>query len=466
VIAGVRDTIRRHAMLAGGEAVLVAVSGGPDSVALLWALEALAGELRLRLSVVHLDHGLRPDSADDAAFVTALARSRGLPVAVEGITIAPGGSLEARAREARYAALVRHATRLGADRVALGHTADDQAETVLMRLLEGAGPRGLAGIPPLRGIFIRPLIETRRSEILGALTAAGLAWREDPSNRDLKFLRNRIRHELLPFLAATYNPAIVTALNRAAALTRGLLGELAASAARELAAGAVGGQDEVVLARSRLAALPGEVAVEVLRLTAERLGGAAPLRSWAHRGLRRVLGDPPPRRPLRVGPLTVEVSGDYVRVARGPRPRLVPRPLAVPGLTPLPELGRGLAARVFERPPDYAAPREPDRVAFDADRLGQPLGVRGRRAGDRFVPFGAPGPRRLKSFLIDLGIPRWERPSLPLVLAGGEIVWVVGVRRAAVAPVTAATRRVLEIAAIPLAEGGTRGVTSGSGDPP
>ena len=131
-------------MLAGGEAVLVAVSGGPDSVALLWALEALAGELRLRLSVVHVDHGLRPDSADDAAFVEALARRRGLPVAVEGITVAPGGSLEARAREGRYAALVRHAARLGADRVALGHTADDQAETVLMRLLEGAGPRGPA----------------------------------------------------------------------------------------------------------------------------------------------------------------------------------------------------------------------------------------------------------------------------------------------------------------------------------
>ena len=441
-------------MLAGGETVLVAVSGGPDSVALLWALEALARELRLTLSVVHVDHGLRAGSAEGAAFVERLARARGLPVAVERVTVGPGGSLEARAREVRYAALAEHAARTGADRVALGHTADDQAETVLMRLLEGAGPRGLAGIPPVRGIFIRPLIETRRSEILAALTAAGLAWREDPSNRDLKLLRNRIRHELLPFLAASYNPAIVPALNRAAALSRGLLADLGAAAADELTAAGVVGPDEIVLARSRLAALPGDVAAEVLRLAAERLGRTAPLRAWAHRGLRRVLGDPSPRRPLAVGGVTIEVSGDRVRVARGPRPSLRPRPLAVPGLTPLPELGRALTVRVFARPPEYAAPRDRDRVAFDADRLEPPLAVRARRAGDRFVPFGGPGERRLKSFLIDADIPRWERDGLPLVLAGGAIVWVVGVRRAASAPVTATTRRVLEIAAVPLAEGG------------
>ncbi|PYM07965.1 MAG: tRNA lysidine(34) synthetase TilS [Candidatus Rokuibacteriota bacterium] len=231
MIDAVRDTIRRHAMLAGGEAVLVAVSGGADSVALLYALQALGAELRLTLSVVHLDHGLRAESADDGAFVEALARARSLPVSVERITVAPGGSLEARAREARYAALRRHAARVGAERVALGHTADDQAETVLMRLIEGAGPRGLRGIPPVRGIFIRPLIETRRAEIVDALQRAGLAWREDPSNRDPKLLRNRIRHELLPQLAASYNPAIVAALNRAAALTRDLLAHLTAQAA-------------------------------------------------------------------------------------------------------------------------------------------------------------------------------------------------------------------------------------------
>src|SRR2546428_616747 len=154
--------------------------------------------------------------------------------------------------------------------------------------------RGGPGPPPRRAMSAGPRAEPGRSDTLGALPAAGLAWREDPSNRDLKFLRNRIRHELLPFLAATYNPAIVTALNRAAALTRGLLADLAAAAARELATGGAIGDDEIILARSRLAVLPGDVAAEVLRLAAERLRPAgAPPRSAPHAPPRCSPGSPP-----------------------------------------------------------------------------------------------------------------------------------------------------------------------------
>jgi tRNA(Ile)-lysidine synthase len=450
VIEGVRDTIRRHAMLAGGEAVLVAVSGGADSVALLWVLGELAADLRLALSVLHLDHGLRPDSAADADFVEALARARGLPVAVERLAIPAGGSLEARAREARYAALRRHAARIGADRVALGHTADDQAETVLMRVLEGAGPRGLAGIPPVRDRFIRPLIETRRADILAALEGAGLAWREDPSNRDPKFLRNRIRHELLPLLSTTYNPRIVPALGRVAALTRDLLDQVRALAAAELARAESISGDEVVLARRHLRALPPGVAAEVLRLAAHRLGARAPLRAWAHRGLRRVLDTGPPR-PFRAAGITVEVSGERVRVSRGEHRRVAPRPLALDGLTPLPEVGLAIEARCFAPPEGWTPPRGADRVAFDAELLPAGLAVRGRRRGDRFRPFGGTGARRLKSLLIDLRVPRWERDAVPLVVAGDDILWVAGRRRGVLAPVSAGTRRVLELALVPRA---------------
>ena len=215
----VERTIRRHAMLAGGETVLVAVSGGADSVALLHILRELAPTFRLTLHVLHVDHGLRADSVRDAEFVRALGARLGVPVEVERVAVGPG-SVEAAARDARYAALEAWADRLGADRIAIGHSADDQAETVLMRLLDGAGVRGLAGIPPRRGRVIRPLIETRRQALRDALVAAGLDWVEDETNRDPKFLRNRIRHELLPLLAASYATDVVPSLARAARRAR------------------------------------------------------------------------------------------------------------------------------------------------------------------------------------------------------------------------------------------------------
>src|SRR5207245_556021 len=224
----------RHAMLAGGETVLVAVSGGADSVALLHLLQSLAAEWQLRLHVLHVDHQLRADSAADADFVRALGVRLGVPVDVATVTVDRRGSLEDSARSARYAALETSAARIGAERIALGHTADDQAETVLMRLVQGAGVRGLSGVPPVRGRIIRPLIALRRSALEAELRRAGLSWVEDPTNRDPKFLRNRIRHELLPLLSDSYNPEIAAALVRMAALARETVTALDETAAAEL----------------------------------------------------------------------------------------------------------------------------------------------------------------------------------------------------------------------------------------
>ena len=174
-------TIRRHALLRGDESVLVAVSGGPDSVALLDTLGELAAPLRLRLTVAHVHHGLRAEADRDAEHVRALADRLGVPFHLERVTVRggpPWEGLEAEARRVRLAALTACARAIGADRIATGHTADDQAETVLMRLLDGAGPRGLAGIRPARGPFIRPLIDSRRADVLAHLAARGLCgWR-------------------------------------------------------------------------------------------------------------------------------------------------------------------------------------------------------------------------------------------------------------------------------------------------
>jgi tRNA(Ile)-lysidine synthase len=444
--ATVELALRRHAMLAGGETVLVAVSGGADSVALLITLAALAPAWRLRLHVVHVDHGLRPESGRDADFVRRLGARLAVPVDVARVEVG-AGSVEAAARTARHAALSAAADRLGAERIALGHTADDQAETVLMRMLEGTGVRGLAGIPAVRGRIIRPLLEARHRDTVAALEAAGQPWLEDPTNRDVRFFRNRVRHELLPALRV--HGDVVAALTRVARSARAHVDALDELAERELERLATVEAGAVTLTRSALAALPADVAAEVLRRAAARLGSRAPLRAWGHRGLRRVLASVAPRRPFRLGGVSVEVSGDRVRVGVATPAALAPRTLEAPGRVTLPEIGQAIEAALLPAAA-YVTPREATRVAFDADGLPAPLMVRGRRRGDRFEAFGG-GERRLKSFLIDAKVPRWERARVPIVDAGGQIVWLAGLRRAAAAPVTAATRRVLELRLVTLA---------------
>jgi tRNA(Ile)-lysidine synthase len=447
----VERTIRRHAMLAGGETVLVAVSGGADSVALLHLLSRLALDWRLRLHVLHVDHQLRAESAADADFVRALGRRLGVPVDVATVAVDRRGSLEAAARVARYAALETWAARVGAARIALGHTADDQAETVLMRLVQGAGVRGLSGIPPVRSAIIRPLLEVRRSALEAELRGAGLAWVEDASNLDSKFLRNRIRHELLPLLADSYNPEIASALARLTSLARETVGALDQAAGAELERLAVWRDGAAVVRLDGLRALPRPVAAEVLRQAAARLGSRAPLRAWAHRGLKRVFAVPAPRRPFTLGGVTVEVSGALARLATAPLPALIERTVVVPGLTELPEIGQALEARLIGADA-YTIPREPSRVAFDADDLASPLVVRARRRGERFVAFGGVERRRLKTLLIEAKVPRWDRDRVPVVEAAGTVVWIGHLRRGAAGRVTARTRRILELALVPLAQ--------------
>ncbi len=379
-------------MLRGGETVLTAVSGGADSVALADVLVSLVPELDLKVHLVHVNHGLRPEADAEQLSVERLAGDLGVPCHVERVTVRrepPWEGLEAEARRARYGAFRAVAERIGAQRIATAHTADDQAETVLMRLLEGAGPRGLAGIAPVRGLLIRPLLEARRTDVEVHLRARGLAWMEDVSNRDPRFLRNRVRHDVLPFLERTVDPGIAAGLARSAGLVRALMDDLEGAGARELA---------------RLG----------------RQGGAG----WV---------------------FVVERSGRWLRVGRGRLADLEPREFVVPGTLALPEIGAALEARCFEAGSGYVVPRDAGTVAFDADRLPSRLTVRARRRGDRFMPWGGAQERRLKSLLIDARVPRWERARVPLLEADGDLIWVAGLRRGQAAPVGPGTTRILEV---------------------
>jgi tRNA(Ile)-lysidine synthase len=334
--------------------------------------------------------------------------------------------------------------------VALGHTGDDQAETVLMRLLEGAGPRGLAGIPPVRGIFIRPLIEASREAILDYCRFERLQWIEDPSNLDPKFLRNRLRHELLPFLASTHNPRIVEALRRVGRRSREAVESLEILAEREWERLASVDPDGVTFPLAELREMPPGLLGELLRLAKGRLHARAPLRESDHLALRRFMRSTRPSGTLRAADIVVERGPYRVRLSSAvARPSMPELALPVPGSLDLPFAGLWLEAVTFPKTSDYAPPAGSFSVAFDTADLPERLIVRGRRSGDRFQPFGSAGAKPLKKFLIDQRVPRWERSRVPLVLAGDEILWVVGIRRGEGRRVTPSTKLVLELRAIP-----------------
>lgn len=271
-----------HQLLRPGERLLLGVSGGPDSVTLLHLFLQMAAELRLRLGVVHVNHGLRSDAAEDAAFVKQLADRWGVPALVlsrdvPALVEAEGRSIEDAARRLRYDAFEEAVARWSAHRLALAHTADDQAETVLMRLLRGAGLTGLSAIPlsrPLgQAMVIRPLLGVWREEVLAYAARHRLPHRDDPTNRDLKFLRNRIRRELLPLLAQTYNPNIKALLVQLAEQARDDLSYLQETVRRSWSRFAKSVDGAVLIRTSALLKQPQAARRAVIRMALSRLQG-------------------------------------------------------------------------------------------------------------------------------------------------------------------------------------------------
>jgi tRNA(Ile)-lysidine synthase len=446
--ATLRATVARHRLLAPGDHVVVAVSGGPDSVALLHALTGLRDDYGLALTVGHVHHGLRPDADRDAAFVSDLAARLGWPAVVERVAVAgrAGRSPETAARAARYAALDRIARRAGAARIAVAHTADDQAETVLMRLLQGAGPRGLAGIPARRGRLVRPLLEVDRATVLDYLAAAGLDWVEDETNRELKMLRNRIRHETLPLLAAHGWPRIGDALRRTAAASREAVEALDALLAPRVSDLVRPGPGGAALDVAAVRDLPAGAVKAALRLALVEILGRSEVRAGLRAShLDRLAGlvwGPIGARVRLPAGLVVERARDALWVT-APAPRLEPVAVSVPGETRLPGFGRLEVRRTSGRAAASSA------ECFDEAGLPGRLAVRARRPGDRFVPFGGDRPVRVARVLAAAGIPPGARRGWPLLVAddpaGETVLWVIGVRRAAAAPVTRESQSVLEV---------------------
>ncbi|HWI65462.1 MAG TPA: tRNA lysidine(34) synthetase TilS [Symbiobacteriaceae bacterium] len=430
----VRSTIRRCGMVSPGDKVIVAVSGGPDSVALLHVLHRLSGELGIALHLFHMDHGLRGSaSAADAGFVRELGEKLGLPCTV--VSLAPGslkelpGSLQANAREARYGALATLAGEIGATRVAFGHNRDDQAETVLMRFLRGAGTRGLAGIPPVRAdgnlVHIRPLLDVSRQEIEAYCREHELFPRVDESNLTTVYLRNRIRLELLPQLAESFNPGLAANLVQMAAVMREEDEFLDTLAEEAYGRCQIPGEG-VTLLGAVLLKEPTAVARRVVRLAARAVAG--PGYDLGLDPVTQVLEAA--RRPEGSHKLSLpgglEVLVEYGNCRFEPVEAAVLSaeewPVAASGVTYVPDMGLELTARSF------GVPHGPLEAAFDPTRLPGPLTLRCRRPGDRIWPTGMTGSKKVQDLLVDAKVPRRLRDSVPILASGDEVLWVIGYR--------------------------------------
>ena len=424
-----------------GAHLLVAVSGGPDSTALLAALAELRSRYALRLSAAHVDHALRPESAAEGDAVAALSARLGIPCARRRAAIGHGAGLEARARRARYRALRAMATDAGADWIVTGHTLDDQAETILLHLLRGAGRRGLAGMARVRGRLFRPLLGATRADVRRFLAERDLAFAIDRSNADLAHARNRVRRLLLPLLEAEFNPRLRHALGESAgrlADEDALLDSLARTRLDALVEGEALALD--------VAAEPPALARRIVRLWL----GHAGVRRLAARHVEAVLrlaraaspGSAPIPGPARV----VREGGRLVRRA-GRQARATAFCLDI-----APGTGVAHPARLWRLELGDIRPRRPGenrvseaaRALFDAEVLGPcTLVVRPPQPGDRMRLLGG-GSKKVQDVLVDAKVPREARASVPLLVADGEVLWVAGVLRGAGAALGPRTRQVVE----------------------
>jgi len=455
----VRHAIDRDELAPPGSRVLAAVSGGSDSVALFHLMHQLAGECRFVLAgVVHLNHGLRGEESDaDEAFCRALAARHRQAIEVGRRDVAQMArdehvSIEVAARRARYDFFADAAERLNADRLATGHTRDDQAETFLLRVLRGAGATGLAGIRPRRGPVIRPLLDIRRDELLAWLGSLGQSFRTDSTNRDLRIPRNWVRHRLVPLLAGHLNADIVEVLAREATVLRDealFLDRLANDAAARLETALP--DRRIRLDARALTDLPVALARRVVRQALARTENPQ-FRGFDHveqvLALARPVGD---RSAADLPGVRVERNGPgVVLYNREPSARAAMSGFAcdlpVPGRTVVPNRGwvveAGRKRRVSRQLVSGQAVRDNCDVAIiDAAAAADGLAVRSRRPGDWLRPLGLQGRKKLQDVLVDRKVPRNERDRVPLIVDGNDrILWVAGHVLSEDARVTDSTR--------------------------
>ncbi len=441
-------------MFRAGDKILAAVSGGPDSVAMLHALHTSSSQLRISLHVAHLNHGIRGEQSNlDEEFVRDLAHEFGLPITVGHVDV-PAMRRELRLGEEEAARIARHrflretAKSVGANKIAIAHTADDRAETILLNILRGCGVEGLGAMRPVDGTLVRPVIEATRSEIEAYIAQHGLPYRVDESNLDTAYSRNRVRHELIPLLEREFNPEVKAALLRLGEIAGSqsdLVEDLAESSAHALEQR--GGLDAGLFVN-----LPRALRFQIVRSEVIRLKGDPVDVTFeqVERVVDGVRSGDEFTYTLPSGRIYASLKAGILRFYEKKQAANVPAftyELQVPGETVVPELGLTIRCSVIHNPP---VPRLPEAEAMiDAEAVVGKLCVRSVRRGDRIAPLGMAGTKKLQDVFVDKKVPKAQRARVAVVADDENVLWVVGIVSSEIGKVTDTTRKAIHLTAVP-----------------
>lgn len=457
----IKETIRRYQMLNCGDTIIVAVSGGPDSIALLSILDRLAPAFSLQLVVAHLNHALRPEADGETVFVKAMAEKYGWPYASAQVDVAALSrqrkiSLEDAGRTARYDFLRQVAKQYGAAKIALGHHGDDQAETVMMNLIRGSGPEGMKGMLPVRkGFYIRPLLFVCCADILDYLQKEGLTFASDRSNESDDFLRNRIRHRLLPLLREEFNPKIDAGLGRLAEIVSRENAFMEGLVERTMDQwGLANAGDQISLSVLNLLDLHEALQNRIIKKLLERFCPEEKGISFNHiLAVTYLLQSGQPSGCL-VLPYGIHIRRDYDRLSitkQGRGTHGYARHdflynISVPGEATVIETGDRVRLTLMTGPCVQAAEwkKDPTVAWMDYDQIRLPLVIRNVRPGDKMHCLGMEGTKKIKDIFIDDKISRGERGRLPLLVDARAVLWIGGGRSSHDVRITDQTKRILK----------------------
>jgi tRNA(Ile)-lysidine synthase len=452
----VRATIEKYGMLSRGDFVIVAVSGGPDSIALLHVLNSLRSVYGIKLHAAHLEHGLRgEESLEDMRFVEVLCKGLSIPITigrenVSQIASSSKLSVEAAARTARYAFLKAVMNETGAGKIATGHNANDQAETLLLNLVRGSGITGLSGIrPAIEETVVRPLIEAKRDEILSYLENKGITYRTDSSNLDDRFDRNRIRNVLLPLVEKEFNPRIVDSLVRTASVFSYVNEYLAGIVKETLGACCATRDGRATIDLEVFKGVPQAIRLFSLYSVLRSLEGDEQVVSFdtisavLNLAMRSKSGSR-----VDIGSGIVALR-EFDRLVIGrdlARPDTYEVQVSIPGSVRVDQADCTFVVDVLnERPDTPDIYRSGETAYFDFGELEFPLVVRSWREGDRFVPFGLSGSKKVHDVFVDEKVPISQRSRTPIICDREGVIWIAGIRRADRARVTDKTKTIMKI---------------------